>query len=98
MLTRGNEAAISHWPGARHGSSRMLGGRRPLSCDRLDVQTYGTVGLNTHSWATTVKSRETLLDLAYKHSHLHTFVCTDSLMVDGDDEDADAGRTPTASR
>lgn len=102
VLTRGNERAISHWLGAHHRSSRMLGGRWPLSCDRLDEETYGRAGyegLNTHSWAS--RAGKTLLDSVYKHStptHPAHICLHRQLDGDGDDEDADAGRTPTAFR
>lgn len=83
-----------------HTRSRMLRGRWPLSCDCLDEETYGRAkygGLNTHSWATTLKERENPHAIShihtqtrvYKHPHTctytaciqHTFVWIDSLML-----------------
>lgn len=77
----------------------MLRGRWPLSCDCLDEETYCRaryVGLNTHSWDTAFNERETLM---YAHTVHSAHICWyRQLDGDGDDEDAGAGRTPTAFR
>lgn len=79
---------ISHWLGAHHARSRMLGGHWPLSCDRLDEETYGGAkneGLNTHSWAQTLKKNICTLSLS-----IHSFLAV--LFLYGQfDGDCDAG-------